>query len=102
MLMPRSCLRARLALLVAMLLLVPVVVVLSAPPVDPDPAPAFLVLPYLQLPTPNGMTILWETNQKLPGSVEYGPTRDLGQSMDADKTAALQSVALKELKPATT
>jgi hypothetical protein len=100
--MPRPSRRVRLTLLALPLVLAPVVAGLSAPPAEPDPAPAFLVFPYLQLPTPTGMTILWETNQKLPGKVEYGPTRDLGQSVDSEKAAVLQSVALKDLKPATT
>src|SRR5438128_98655 len=58
--MPRPSFRLRLALLASMLIPVAVAFGLDAPPADPDPAPAFLVLPYLQLPAPTGVTILWE------------------------------------------
>jgi len=34
---------------------------------DPDPEARFLVLPYLQLPAPDSMTILWETNRRVGG-----------------------------------
>ena len=97
--MPRPRLSLRPSLL-APLLLTPVLLGLAAPPADLPPS-AFLVLPYLQLPTPTGMTVLWETNEKLPGRVEYGLTADLGQTAEAEKPVALHEIALKDLKPAT-
>jgi hypothetical protein len=66
-----------------------------------DEGPAFLVQPYLQLPTPRGMTILWETDRRLPGRVEYGLTADLGQTAPEEKPAVLHEVALAGLKPGT-
>jgi hypothetical protein len=69
---------------------------------EPDDPPAFLVLPYLQLPTPTGMTVLWETNRKQPGKVEYGTTAELGQTAEEPKEKLLHAVALTGLKPATT
>ncbi len=63
--------------------------------------PAFLVPPYLQLPTPDGMTVMWETNQPLPGRVEYGTTPALGSRIDAAAATALHEVRLLGLQPAT-
>jgi hypothetical protein len=65
-------------------------------------APAFLVKPYLQLPTPTGMRVMWETNQKLPGRVEYGTTPDLGHSVDDPVEKVLHEVQLTDLEPGTT
>jgi hypothetical protein len=71
-------------------------------PDDGDQPPTFLVEPYLQLPTPTSMTVMWETNRKLPGKVEYGPTPDLGQVVELDEEKALHEAVLTGLKPATT
>ena len=62
----------------------------------------FLVGPYLQLPTPSGITVMWETATNLPGRVDYGPTRELGQTADVPKPTALHEVQLTGLKAATT
>jgi hypothetical protein len=64
--------------------------------------PAFLVQPYLQLPTPTGMSILWETTPALPGRVEFGPTERLGEVAAAKGATALQEVRLTGLAPGTT
>ncbi len=75
-----------------------------------EPAPAFHmeqaaspfhVEPYLQLPTPDGMTIMWEMKEKLPGVVEYGLTEELGQIVEAKAPARLHQVRLERLKPGT-
>jgi hypothetical protein len=73
----------------------------EAEPHDP-PRPEFVVLPYLQLPTPASTRIRWETNYRLPGKVEYGPTRDLGLTAEARDVADLHEVTLTGLRPATT
>jgi hypothetical protein len=72
----------------------------GAPP--EETAPAFLVLPYLQLPTPTGMSVLWETDRQLPGRVEFGPTAALGQAAEAKDEKALHEVRLEGLRPGTT
>jgi hypothetical protein len=72
---------------------------------EPDLAvisrPAFLVEPYLQLPAPGEMTVMWETNQRLRGRVEYGTTTDLGRVVQEAQAALLHEVRLTGLKPAT-
>ena len=67
-----------------------------------DQNPAFLVPPYLQLPTPTGMRIMWETNQKLPSRVEYGTTRDLKNAVEIRTPAVLHEVQLTDLEIGTT
>src|SRR5438105_11216844 len=67
-----------------------------------DDKPAFLVLPYLQLPTPTGMRIMWETNRKLPSRVEYGKTRDLKNAVEDRSLVLLHEVQLSELETGAT
>ena len=63
--------------------------------------PAFLVLPYLQMPTPTGVTVMWETNQKLPGRVEYGVTSELGHLVENAASTGLHEIRLPGLEPGT-
>jgi hypothetical protein len=86
--MPRRTLPLCLLAVFVPLLLGLAVAPRSAADDPPDDKPAFLVKPYLQLPAPDGMTVLWETNQKLPGRVEYGPTKDLGQAAEVNRLAS--------------
>ncbi len=65
------------------------------------PEPAFLVEPYLQLPAPDAMTVMWETNQKIRGRVEYGTTRELGRVAAEAGAKLLHEVRLGGLEPAT-
>ncbi len=67
----------------------------------PKDEPAFLVNPYLQLPSPNNMTVMWETNRKLPSRVEFGTTRDLGQVAEIKMPTILHEVALHDLQVGT-
>jgi hypothetical protein len=73
----------------------------TMPPSNDDATAEMLVKPYLQLPTPHSITLLWETNVKLPGKVEYGLTNDLGEVVEG-KTEALHEIQLHDLQPATT
>jgi hypothetical protein len=76
----------------------------SAPPPHPGDraeGPAVLVHPYLQLPTPTGMTVMWETNRRLPGHVEFGTTPDLGRVAGSAEPSVLHEVRLEGLQPAT-
>jgi hypothetical protein len=59
----------------------------------------FVVEPYLQLPTPTGMTVMWETNTESPSQVDYGTTRSLGQRVRREARTALHEVRLQGLKP---
>jgi hypothetical protein len=60
--------------------------------------PSFHVEPYLQLPAPDAMTIMWETTEKLPGRVEFGPTEQLGSVVHEKAPARLHQVRLTGLK----
>lgn len=66
------------------------------------PTTDFLVNPYLQLPTPDAISILWETANNTHGRVEYGPTEALGRSGEQPGARALHEIRLSNLKPATT
>jgi acid phosphatase type 7 len=91
----------------AVLLPLPAAIVDTSKGDDADPGgdeqdnPALLVQPYLQLPTPTGMTIMWETKDKAPGRVEYGTTRDLGKVEASEKETALHELRLEGLEPGT-
>jgi hypothetical protein len=63
----------------------------------------FHVEPYLQLPSHDGMTIMWETTVALPGQVEYGPTPELGHvAVEEAASARLHQVRIRGLNPAAT
>jgi hypothetical protein len=72
----------------------------SDTPVSQEAKPSFLVLPYLQMPTPTTMTVMWETNQKLPGAVEFGTTVKLGQRFESATPNELHEIRLSGLTPA--
>jgi len=74
----------------------------DVPAQDQADVPAFLVLPYLQLPTPTSIRVLWETNQQLSGEVEFGTTAKLGRSAKDERKTDLHDVKLTDLKPDTT
>ena len=85
-----------LTLLLGCLLLIPAPATNDSPPKEVPTGKsvesAFLVEPYLQLPTTTSMTIMWETNLKLPSTVEYGTTRELGQTVVAKSPVVLHEV----------
>jgi hypothetical protein len=47
------------------------------------------------------MRVMWETNQKLPGRVEYGPTTALGLATEVEGQTELHEVTLRGLEPGT-
>src|SRR5262249_28395226 len=53
---------------------------------------AFHVEPYLQLPTPNAMTVMWETTAPLPSQVEFGLTEELGSEVHESKQIRLHQM----------
>jgi predicted phosphodiesterase len=67
-----------------------------------DIGPAFVVEPYLQFPTQDSLSILWETST--PGStlVRYGTRTPPGEKVEKTESATAHEIALKGLKPATT
>jgi 3',5'-cyclic AMP phosphodiesterase CpdA len=69
--------------------------------VQKETKPSFLVLPYLQMPTPTAITVMWETDQKLPGAVEFGLTSELGERVESATPTALHEVRLSGLAPGT-
>jgi hypothetical protein len=64
-------------------------------------AAAFLVQPYLQLPTPSGMTVMWETDRVLPSRVEFGEGETLDHAAEGKQPGRLHEVRLTGLRPAT-
>src|SRR5262249_39364114 len=70
----------------------------EAAPKEKRTEPAFLVPPYLQLPTTTSMTIMWETNRKLPSVVQYGTTPDLVEEVADKIPVLLHEVALRGLQ----
>jgi len=57
--------------------------------------------PYLQNPTLDGMTIMWESTESAPGEVRYGETMKLGESAAEYQNATIHSVILNDLEPGT-
>lgn len=62
---------------------------------------AFVVQPYLQLPTRTGMTVMWETNLSLPGQVEFGTAMKPDRLAEATASSTLHEVGLAGLQPGT-
>jgi hypothetical protein len=105
-----------LATLVALAVLFPVAAAILIQSTNPPPErhsaaisaddsdnPTFLVQPYLQLPTPpTGMTVMWETKDKLPSRIEYGATRRLGSVAEKTDESILHEVRLENLNPGAT
>ena len=63
------------------------------------PESPFVVGPYLQFPTRDSITIMWET--ALPGdsTVEYGTSLPLKEKVSENKNATMHEVTLRDLKP---
>lgn len=83
----------------------------AAGTVPPATSPALQIVggPYLQAPSPTGMTIVWTTSQRCVSRVEYGPSADKMSSVavsahhgliDADTT--LHRITIQGLRPGTT
>ncbi len=95
--------RCLLPLLLTLVLLI--LAVEAGRPTAETPAPAqgvqtaFHVEPYLQLPAPDAMTVMWETAYPAIGKVEYGPTPALGRTAAERKPARLHQVRIEGLEP---
>jgi len=56
------------------------------------------VLPYLQRATPNGIFVLWETDQGEESTLEWGATTDLGNTTTGNTTATTASTRMHEVQ----
>jgi acid phosphatase type 7 len=84
----------------------------TTPPASPSPAPAatleppssvkLVFGPYLQLVTPNSITIVWETDAPAPGAVSFGKTGALGSRQGDPLPAARHAITLAGLEAYTT
>jgi predicted phosphodiesterase len=63
--------------------------------------PHFVVAPYLQLPTRDGITVMWETSVPGPGVVEYGTSTPPTQKAARQEIARIHEVRLTGLLPNT-
>ena len=61
----------------------------------------FLKGPYLQNPTMDGMTIMWESEELASGEVRYGETEKLGESAAEYANTKIHQVMLSGLKSQT-
>ena len=71
-------------------------------PVEPVKAldSGFVVKPYLQFPTRESITIMWETARAGTSTVEYGSSSTAMTGKVAEnKNVTLHEITLKELKP---
>jgi hypothetical protein len=67
----------------------------------PQVALKFVVAPYLQYATRDGMTVMWETNLPGTSAVEFSQTTPLSQKVSEDRQATLHEIRLTGLKPQT-
>lgn len=70
----------------------------------PRPIPdelTFVVKPYLQHVTQDGMTVMWETSRPANGKVEFGENDQFGMSAPGTTDARLHEIRLEGLRPET-
>jgi hypothetical protein len=65
-----------------------------------EPAPHFIIAPYLQYPTRDAITIMWETSVSGTSTVRYG-IGTLDHVADGPKNVAIHEVRLAGLQPNT-
>ncbi len=66
-----------------------------------DVGPSFVIEPYLQFPTRESLTVMWETNQPGTSLVRFGTRLPLAEKIEAKDSVAVHEVALKGLRPET-
>jgi predicted phosphodiesterase len=74
--------------------------VLAAPQIEENPDHVWIVQPYLQLPKPNEITVMWETSRTSTSVVHYGLSRTSTRRVEGDK-GKMHMVTLKGLRPET-
>lgn len=72
----------------------------AEPPIPPV-APGFVVEPYLQFPTRDTITILWETQVPGDSTVSYGPSDRELTNLTAAEKVTMHEVKLEKLRPNT-
>lgn len=73
----------------------------DAPPAAAATAPHFVIPPYLQFPTPDAITVMWETSVPGPSVVEYGTGPKLDQRVELKDPVTIHEVRLTGLQPET-
>lgn len=58
----------------------------------------FVVTPYLQFVTQDGITVMWETSRPARGKVLYGETGELGQEQAGDQATTIHEIRLTDLE----
>jgi hypothetical protein len=61
----------------------------------------FVVTPYLQFVTQDGITVMWETSRPAKGKVLYGETGKLGQAQAGEQEATIHEIRLTSLEAQT-
>jgi hypothetical protein len=65
---------------------------------SPTPSPRLVLGPYLQMPAPDSLLIVWETDRASPGEVAYGVTGAYGRVVSDHGPPSLRhAVRLEEL-----
>jgi hypothetical protein len=72
----------------------------AAPASEKMESPRFIITPYLQYPTRDAITIMWETDVPCTSIVEYGPF-GLTEKISSDKFTTIHEMKLTALKPKT-
>jgi len=72
----------------------------AAPTTSPATGPSFLIPPYLQSPTQDAITIMWETSVPTTGIVRYGPSATAMLPVESKEPKSIHEVTLTGLKPA--
>lgn len=68
----------------------------------PTPVPTgFVIAPYLQFPTKNSITIMWETSTPASSTVKFGTKLPLEMSATTEGASLIHEVLLEKLEPAT-
>jgi predicted phosphodiesterase len=65
-------------------------------------APRFVIAPYLQWPTRDSMSIMWETNTPGDGLIEFDTALPLKQQVRDEQQKTLHEIKLTNLQPETT
>jgi hypothetical protein len=70
-------------------------------PAPPTEELTFVVPPYLQNVTQDGITVMWETSRPAKGKVQFGETDEYGAEAAGEGETTLHEIRLPGLKPET-
>jgi hypothetical protein len=68
-------------------------------PVEAPDELRFVVPPYLQYVTQDGITVMWETTRPAKGKVQFGETDEFTKTVDGASETKLHEIRLEGLKP---